>query len=151
MTLWPGGGARAVRAFAEGQSTPARPVVLAGTALRAAGEMRDADGGALRIRVTVTAEVVCRDPATGRLRRRPRLWREPEAAIERIRVPPGRTLPTTLRRSVRIDLAGGACGGDRVERVDGQVEADATNGSELEEATPIYFSAPGPASRRSRR
>ena len=46
-----------------------------------------------------------------------------------------------LRRTVRIDFVGRDCARGRVERVDGQVEADATNAFELEEATPIYFSA----------
>jgi len=130
-----------VRAFTPTQSTVDRPVIVEGTRLRAVGEMRDADGGALRVRVTVTADLHCRDRRTGRMRRRRKLWRRPPAAIERLVVPPGRTLPTTLRRSVGIDLVGRDCEDGRVERVDGQIEADATNASELEEATPIYFSA----------
>lgn len=141
MRLERTGPAGRVEAFTETQSSPARPVVLRGTTLRGAGEMRDADGGALRVRVTVTADLFCRDATNGQVRRLRKLWRRPPAAIERLVVPPGRRLPTVLRRPVRIDLVGSDCAAGRVERVDGQVEADATNASELEEATPIYFSA----------
>lgn len=128
-----------VRASTPDASSPARPVRLAGTRLSGEGEMRDADGGALRVRVTVTATLRCWDAASGRVRRVPRLVRRPEAAIERLVVPPGRRLATVLRRSFDLDLAKPGCSGGRLLGIDGQAEADATNGSELEEATPIYF------------
>lgn len=137
----PGGRRSVVEAFTPTQSTPGRPTLLDGTTLDATGEMRDANAGALRVRVTVTADLFCRDSRTGEVRRRRKLWRRPPAAIERLVVPPGRTLPTTLRRRVRIDLVGRDCRNGEVVRIDGQVEADATNAFELEEATPIYFSA----------
>ena len=114
---------------------------MRGTVLDGVGEMRDADGGALRVRVTVTAHLTCRRTSTGAVERRRELYREPEAAIERLVVPAGRRLPTVLRRSVRVPFGDSDCAGGRLERVEGQIEADATNASELEEATPIYFSA----------
>jgi hypothetical protein len=130
-----------VEAFTGTQSARGRPVRVRGTTLRASAETRDADAGALRVRVTVTADLLCRDSRTGKLQRVPKLWRRPPAAIERLVVPPGRTLPTTLRRTVEIDLVGRDCARGRVEGVEGEVEADATSAFELEESTPILFSA----------
>lgn len=122
--------------------SPVRPVRLASPLLRATGLARDADGGVLRVRITVTAEQRCRNWATGRTTLRRRLWRAPPPAIERLTVAPGTRLRRELVRRVRIDLARGACGGtgpEALEEVAGEVEADATNGRELEAATPIRF------------
>jgi hypothetical protein len=130
-----------VEAFTGTPSARGGPVRVRGTTLRASAETRDADAGALRVRVTVTADLLCRDARTGRVARVRKLWRRPPAAIERLVVPPGRTLPTTLRRTVEIDLVGRDCARGLVEGVEGEVEADATSAFELEESTPIFFSA----------
>ena len=129
LRLDPGGGEPAVVHRSPVRSRRAPVVALARPEVRATAEIRDADGGTGRIRLTVHWEADC-----GGERRR-RTVNLPPSQIERIRLAPGFLAPVERRRSGRVPLPRGC-------RVTGEAFADATNASGLESfSDPVRFSA----------
>jgi hypothetical protein len=103
--------------------------------LRGTGIGRDHNGGVARVRVSIREEVACRGRG-GDIEVRPRTRYYPPSQIERIRSSPGARLPTEVRRTLPLALAGDRCGRAEPVEVRGELWSEATNGSGLEAVTP---------------
>jgi hypothetical protein len=89
--------------------------------------VHDRDGGTGRVRVSLTYERICLDPATGVKRIHRRTLYFPPSEIARVKLPPGAVAPGERRRRGRVRLDSGPdCA------VRGKAWADATNASGLE-------------------
>lgn len=92
---------------------------------------RDLDGGMGRVRVAIRARLTCRD-AGGSAITQPFVRYVPPPQVERIRIAPGTSTRTELRRTVTHRFGAAECEGAALERFSGEAWADTTNASGLD-------------------
>jgi hypothetical protein len=108
--------------------------------LRGTAVGEDANGGIVRVRVSVFERISCRRGDDGRFERlRTRYFPPPQ--IEQIRAAPGARLPTRGTRSRLLFLVGKRCGpGAEAAEVHGRLWGEVINGRGLETITPwVHF------------
>lgn len=118
---------------------PEAAAKLAQPRLRGTATGRDADGGVARVRISLKELITCQAAGADSTFRRPRVRYFPPPQIERIRSNPGTRLATHVTRTLPLTL-GGRCGDGQALAVDGELWAEATNGTGLEAVTPhLHF------------
>jgi hypothetical protein len=114
---------------------PKAAVELPEPRLQGTGVGRDTNGGVARVRVSIKELITCRTQNGDSSFERPRTRYFPPPQIERVRSNPGTRLATEKSRTLPLAL-GGRCGGAEAVAVEGELWAEATNGSGLEAVTP---------------
>ena len=132
-------GARSVTSISPVRPDRGPPVRLRSPAIALTAVMRDEDGGAGRIRASLSYDRECRDPDTGRRTTRRATRYFPPSEIARAELAPGVRVPVerVQRAVVRLPTRAGCV-------IRGKAWADATNASGLEslsDQVPFVFRA----------
>lgn len=133
IVLEAAGGTPLAEASQPGQP-PKAAVELSQPRLRGTATGRDTDGGVARVRVSISELITCRTQ-DGSTSKRPRIRYFPPPQIERIRSNPGARLAIEASRTLPLGL-GNRCGDAEAVEVEGELWAEATNGTGLEAVTP---------------